>query len=307
MASSPTLPRIRFSRPDELPPPEELAGRVVVLDLAFDATDPARTSAWIEALGERLILWVDHHEEDRWRSFAEDERFLLVPRAEAPACPPLITPEIVALHGPAEQIVCHGDFDGVMAAAKWCLLQEGSTVPEWLDRDSVVADTRKGTLSDRGQELDDALHGGRGDAIRHTVLGLVLDEGRGDPPDEWELQALRRATSRFREVRVWTAKLADEAAPLEDLPEDAVFVDLLPVRHPISLTLLLGILQRKHDWVVVRALGRNRELKIVVGTDPARSGLDLRQEFGVQGYAPFRIRVDLEQLRRRLPSCRFLV
>jgi hypothetical protein len=53
------------------------------------------TLAFIQALGLRLICWIDHHPHAQWAAYAGDDRFLLVPRSLAPAFSPLITPEVV--------------------------------------------------------------------------------------------------------------------------------------------------------------------------------------------------------------------
>ena len=96
--------------------------------------------------------------------------------------------------------------------------------------------------------------------------------------------------------------LAEGAALLDDLPEDAALVDLTQHHGPVDLTELLLTLQRRHDWVVVIARGRGGVRKLVVGTDPQRSGLDLRRELGLQGYAPFRVHAPEDALIERLPG-----
>ena len=46
---------------------------------------------------------------------------VLVSREQAPACPPLITRELVAQIGNVDTIIAHGDFDGIMSAIKFAL------------------------------------------------------------------------------------------------------------------------------------------------------------------------------------------
>ncbi len=276
---------------------------MAVLDLAFDGRAPRQTLLWIRDLGPRLVAWIDHHEQEAWSEVDEDPRFVLVPRAEAPACPPLITAERVAGLGPADTLLCHGDLDGVLSAAKWILLQEGARCPDWLDPDSIAADSRIGELSPRGRRLDSALRSGaRGHRIRLAVVRSVLAEARGQEESERLRSELDAAVAEHERIFQRTRRLAEGATPLEDLPEDAVMVDLSRQSGAIDLTELLLTLQREHDWVIVLARGRGGVRKVVVGTDPQRSGLDLRREFGVEGYAPFRVHAPEHALVERLPA-----
>src|SRR4051794_26849034 len=104
------------SRPHELPPPPA-SGRVVVLDLAFAHRDGFERSTlpFINALGSRLALWVDHHDHVMWHAYERRPEFLLVGKLTARACPQLVTPEVVQRAGTVDHIVAHADFDGCMA------------------------------------------------------------------------------------------------------------------------------------------------------------------------------------------------
>ena len=295
--------RVRFARPGDLPAPDALEGRVAVLDLAFDGRAPQLTAAWIAELGTRLAAWIDHHEQECWEDYADDPRFVLTPRAEAPACPPLVTAERVAQLGPADHLLCHGDLDGVLSAAKWMLLQEGLACPDWVDPDSVAADSRVGEPSPRGARLDSALRGGsRGVRVRRAILSSVLAEAAGRAEPAQVRRDLDQAAAEHAKMRRAAHRLAEGAALLDDLPEDAALVDLTQHHGPVDLTELLLTLQRRHDWVVVIARGRGGVRKLVVGTDPQRSGLDLRRELGLQGYAPFRVHAPEDALIERLPG-----
>ena len=161
MSNFPTsLPALVFSSPRKLPDVKRLAGRVVVLDIAFAADGmgtpfAATTLAFIKALGSKLAAWVDHHDHDRHGDFANDERFVLCTKAQHGACPEMITPEIVKRAGPIETIVCHLDLDGLYAAAKWI---RGGTEPyPGADDDARAVDTRMGTPSARALRIDKAL------------------------------------------------------------------------------------------------------------------------------------------------------
>ncbi|RMH01680.1 MAG: hypothetical protein D6702_10760 [Planctomycetota bacterium] len=299
----PTPLPVAFARPDALPAPGSLRGRVAVLDLALDGADPGRSLAWAAALGDRLAAWVDHHEQPAWACVAGDSRFVFRPRDEAPACPPLVTAERVARLGPADTIVAHGDLDGVLAAAKWMILQAGRPVPAWLDPDSIAADSRRGRPGPRGARLDAALRSGRrGDRLRWLVLESVWAEAWGAPEPPGLAAELDAAAADHARLADRARELAAAARPLVAVPEDAVVVDLRRIREPVDLTSLLLELQARHDWAIVIARGRGGGRKIVVGTDPERSGLDLRRELGVAGYAPFRVRASAEALTARLPD-----
>src|SRR5688572_30192077 len=113
---------LAFATPRKLPKPRDLRGRVCVLDIAF-ASEAGNTSfdkttlPFIEGLGDRLAMWVDHHDSAHHARYAADPRFVLATKAQHGACPEMITPELVERAGPVQQIVCHGDFDGLASAA----------------------------------------------------------------------------------------------------------------------------------------------------------------------------------------------
>ena len=103
-------------QPGNLPaPPAE--GRVAVVDVAFAGGDNYEKSTvpFLQALGDRLAIWVDHHEHPvGWSRFRDDPRFVLVPNRIAHACPELVTPEVVSRAGPVDVVVAHADFDGLL-------------------------------------------------------------------------------------------------------------------------------------------------------------------------------------------------
>jgi hypothetical protein len=170
-------PRIVWAtHPRHLPPAP--GGRVVVVDVAFAAGRGYvnRTRPFLDKLGDRLLLWVDHHvHREGWAEVEGDPRFLLVPNREAHACPELITPELVtATEGgqPADAIVAHADFDGMLAAVKW---RNGgrSPYPE-ADEDARAVDSpgRGHSLSARGARLAYAVEEAR--AVLERDAGLVV-------------------------------------------------------------------------------------------------------------------------------------
>lgn len=130
-----------------------------VLDVAFAGGNAThRTLDFIAAAGDRLRLWVDHHEHPQaWPSFESDDRFVLVSSRRAHACPELVTPEVVAAAGRVDAVLAHHDFDGLMSAVRFEL---GGRPPyDEADEDARAADApgRGHVLTARGQRLSEAL------------------------------------------------------------------------------------------------------------------------------------------------------
>jgi hypothetical protein len=130
-----------------------------MLDVAFAGGDATtHTYDFIAAAGERLRLWVDHHEHAQgWPRYTGDSRFVLIPSRVAHACPELVTPEVVERAGAVEVLLAHHDFDGLMSAVRFIL--KGREPYEGADEDARAADSpgRGHVLSPRGQRLAAAL------------------------------------------------------------------------------------------------------------------------------------------------------
>lgn len=145
------------THPRHLPKPPP--GRVVVVDVAFAAGGQFRTKTlpFIEALGDRLLRWVDHHfHREGWARFAGDPRFILVPNREAHACPELVTPALVESTErgePVDVVVAHADFDGLVAGVKWRLGGEAPWAEADEDARAVDSPGRGHSLSERGARL----------------------------------------------------------------------------------------------------------------------------------------------------------
>lgn len=233
------------THPRHLPKPP--AGRVVVVDVAFAAGGQFRskTLPFIEALGDRLLRWVDHHyHREGWPRFARDPRFVLVPNREAHACPELVTPALVESteRGEPVDVVCaHADFDGLLAAVKWRL---GGKAP-WpeADEDARAVDSpgRGHTLSERGARYAYAIEEASG---RYSLgkrqqflseLASSILEGEEELGFESLLDELAAAA---REAEQTARKLAAEAGR-EEAP--GVFVVRLdkPVENRIRKHLLV--------------------------------------------------------------------
>lgn len=151
--------RVLFvEQPREMPPAPE--GRAAVVDVAFASGEAFETSTvpFLAALGDRLAVWIDHHEHPvGWARVRGDPRFLLVPNREAHACPQLVTPEVVRAAGKVDVVVAHADFDGLLSAVKF--LRQGEAPWPQADEDARAADSpgRGHTMSERARLLVDAL------------------------------------------------------------------------------------------------------------------------------------------------------
>jgi hypothetical protein len=173
---------LAFATPRKLPKAQELRGRVVVLDVAFASEASGGgfekiTRPFIEALGPRLAMWVDHHDSAEHARYAGDPRFFLCTKAEHGACPEMVTPELVARAGQVDTIVCHTDFDGLASAAKW--MRGGVEPYPGADDDAWAIDTRLRRPGNLGERFDRALrarpqdYGLFGIAVRHLASGLT--------------------------------------------------------------------------------------------------------------------------------------
>lgn len=143
-------------------------GPFVMLDVAFAGGDTVeKTLAFIAEAGERLRLWVDHHEHPReWPRFQDDPRFVLVSSRIAHACPELVTPEVVQRAGPVSHVLAHHDFDGLMSAV--CFMRGGEPPYDEALEDARASDSpgRGHVMSARGRRLVEAM----------SEAGAVLDE-----------------------------------------------------------------------------------------------------------------------------------
>jgi len=188
-------------QPGNLPaPPAE--GRVAVVDVAFAGGDNYEKSTvpFLEALGDRLAIWVDHHEHPvGWSRFRDDPRFVLVPNRIAHACPELVTPEVVSRAGPVDVVVAHADFDGLLSAVKF--LRGGA--PPWpeADEDARAADSpgRGHAYSPRARRISDALEhaaaelrSAQRDSLRQQLVEALV-QGEIAPALQKRIDDLARA------------------------------------------------------------------------------------------------------------------
>lgn len=242
------MQHLAFGTPRKLPKASSLTGRVVVLDIAFAGAGSGGgfkkiTLPLIEGLGERLGMWVDHHDSEEHVLYEGDPRFLLRTKAQHGACPEMITPEVVARAGHIDTIVCHTDFDGLASAAKW--IRNGVEPYPGCDDDARAIDTRIGTPSPVAERIDRALRarfrdtGLFGVIVRHLATGLA-DAALWEPID--------RAAEELIPVERETRRAAQAYKRLEP---GVALVDVSEGYSRIDKTLLLLLGQEREPVSVV--------------------------------------------------------
>ncbi|MFO0587092.1 MAG: hypothetical protein U0441_06130 [Polyangiaceae bacterium] len=293
MQPSPSDFQLAFATPRKLPKVRDLAGRVVVLDIAFVSEAGGQsfeklTLPFITSLGSRLAAWVDHHDSAHHARFEGDPRFLLTTKAEHGACPELVTPEVVARAGKVDTIVCHGDFDGLASAAKW--MRGGEEPYAGCDDDARAIDTRLGIPSPIAARFDRAIrargrdHSLSGLIVRHLATGL-RDASLWGPIDEAGAQ-IAPLEERARKI----------ARKYERVEPDLAVVDATDSQAdgPYDKTLLLLLGQEKARAACVID-GEN-------ATFAARfdSGLNFLTLFGLSGGMPTVLSIQRSRLRDAL-------
>lgn len=285
---------LAFGTPRKLPKPKQLGGRVAVLDIAFAGGAGTSggfekvTRPFIDGLGVRLGVWVDHHDHEEHARFRDDPRFVLSTKAEHGACPEMIDPALVERTGTIDTIVCHTDFDGLASAAKW--MRRGVEPYVGCDADAHAIDTRLGTPSRVGERMDRALRGRPNDSglfgliVRHLATGLV-DAALWEPID--------RAAEELVPVERETRRAAEQ---YRRLPPGVALVNVSTGFGRVDKTLLL-------------LLGQEREpVSIVVDRDnvsvAARfdSGLNFVDLLGLGGGMPTRVSVPRARLSEVLQA-----
>ena len=278
----PQLPHLAFASPRILPKADKLAGRVVVLDIAFAATVgtsvsfEAVTQPFIAGLGDRLAAWIDHHDHERHRDFAGDPRFVLATKAEHGACPEMVTPELVRQTGPIDTIVTHVDLDGLYAAAKWIL--GGQEPYRGADDDARAVDTRVGTPSSLAQRIDKALRARfRDDQLKRAVVQFLVGGCKPGVHDD----LITEAAAEFEQRDAVTRELARRFT----IKGRVAVVDTAGSAGQFDKTDLLLAGQERAPVAIVRDSGM---LTIAAGFD---SGWDFVQLFELGGGMPTRVTI----------------
>jgi hypothetical protein len=272
--------RFAFLTPRSLPKAETLAGRVVVLDIAFAAevgksSFASVTLPFITGLGSRLAAWVDHHDHERHVDYAGDARFVLATKAQHGACPEMVTPELVKRIGPVDTLAVHVDLDGLYAGAKWVL---GGLEPyDGADADARAVDTRCGKPGPIAERIDRALRARfRDETLKHRILQYLL--ARTHAPHHFaEIDAAARLVD----------PLLEQAQRLSENYRITGAVAYLDVKSgaPYDKTELLLLGQERALVAVVRDSG---SLSIAANFD---SGLDFVKLFALGGGMPTRVSV----------------
>ncbi|MDH5491806.1 MAG: hypothetical protein OEY14_07625 [Myxococcales bacterium] len=280
------FPLLAYGTPRKLPRAQDLEGRVVVLDVAFAANVAGSsfekvTLPFLEGLGERLAMWIDHHDHDRHPAYAADPRFVLRKKAEHGACPELVTPARVQWAGKVDTICTHVDFDGLCSAAKW--IRGGEEPYPGADADARAIDTRMGKASELAVTIDRALRGRprdeglRGVIVRYLALGAT-DLGLFDP--------IARASRRFEAIERESMRLSSRY----HIEGEVAVCDATRRGGPYDKTSLLLMGQERARLSVVHD---ETTVTIAARFD---SGVDLVELLGLDGGMPTRVSVPAKRL-----------
>jgi hypothetical protein len=281
MAAPENLPELRFTTPRKLPDAKTLAGRVVVLDIAFAAEGMGTpfedvTLPFIRELGSRLACWIDHHDHERQADFAGDERFHLATKAEHGACPEMVTPDIVHATGPVDTIVTHGDLDGLYAAAKWIL--GGEEPYAGSDEDARKVDTRQGEPGPIARTIDHALRAHfRDEPLKHRIVRYLV----GKLKDKEHRAVIDKAAADFEAMNAEADKLAKKIR----LRGHIAYIDVGTGKHKYDKTALLLAGQEKAPVAMVRDSG------MVTIAAEFSSGLNFVEVLGLDGGMPTRVSI----------------
>jgi hypothetical protein len=281
------FPHLSYGTPRKLPKAQSLKGRVAVLDIAFAAQGAGgasferTTKPFIDGLGERLAMWVDHHDHQKHALYSEDPRFLLRTKAQHGACPELITPELVERAGPVDTICCHTDFDGLCAAAKW--VRGGREPYPGADADARAIDTRLGVPSDLAVTIDRALRGKPTDEGLRGLIVRFLAEGASD---RGLLGPIDDAAAVFRSHEEEARRLAGDY----ELHGDVALVNASEARTHYDKTLLLMLGQERATVSIVY------DRTTVTAAARFDSGIDLLTTLGLEGGMPTRVSVPVSKL-----------
>lgn len=258
----------------------------MVLDVAFaanagGASYEKTTLPFIKGLGDRLAMWVDHHDHEKHADYSEDRRFVLKTKAQHGACPEMVTPERVEAAGPIDTICCHVDFDGLCSAAKW--IRGGVEPYQGADDDARAIDTRLGEPSERARVLDRALRARPRDEALRGLMVRYLADGAGDAAIYREFQRVAGALEAMeRESKRLSARY--------EVRDGLAICDATRRQGPYDKTELLLIGQRLarislvHDETTVTVAAR------------FDSGIDLVRALGLNGGMPTRVSVAAKRL-----------
>lgn len=283
------MPTLRFVNTPKILPIPPLEGRVVTLDLAFAAGDryESATRPFIEELGLRLARWIDHHPHPAWSRYEGDPRFLLVDKTVAPACPQLVTPELVEEIGEVHHLFAHADFDGMITAVKY-LLKGRPPYPE-ADEDGRAIDApgQGFVCSERGMRLARAVERSR-DAHpnQHGDFMLAMTDALVTGRESAELSAkIDRYDAQARKREAEARKYLDHA--VRDHPR----IMLLRIPRMISPADKKNLLRELEEQATLGVI--EEPSSVTVATFDSRMRLtEIRGLHGTDGFAWGRTRYD---------------
>lgn len=285
-------PKLAYGTPRKLPKPGKLSGGVVVLDIAFAANAGGSsfesiTKPFIDGLGKRLVIWVDHHDHQQHALYKNDPRFVLHTKAEHGACPEIITPEMVARAGAYDTICCHTDFDGLCAAAKWIL--GGEEPYPGADADAYAIDTRLGKPSDIGTLMDRALRAHyKDDQLRTTIIRYLVS----GLADDHSLKEITAAAEALRSLEQAAEGLAKEY----QVHRGVACVDAGGATSSYDKTWLLLLGQ---DLAPISVVYDTHTVTVAAKFD---SGIDLLALLGISGGMPTRVSISRRRLEEVLEA-----
>jgi hypothetical protein len=285
-------PQLAYGTPRKLPKPAKLSGGVVVLDIAFAANAGGSsfesvTKPFIEGLGRRLVMWVDHHDHQQHALYKNDPRFVLHTKAEHGACPEIITPDMVSRAGAYDTICCHTDFDGLCAAAKWIL--GGEEPYPGADADAYAVDTRLGKPSDIGTVMDRALRACyRDDNLRTTIIRYLVS----GLTDNHSLKEITAAAEALRPLE----QAAETLAANYKVHRGVACVDASDEATSYDKTWLLLLGQ---DLAPISLVYDTHTVTVAAKFD---SGIDLLALLGISGGMPTRVSVSRRRLEEVLKA-----
>jgi hypothetical protein len=282
--------QLAFGTPRKLPRASQLEGRVAVLDIAFAGAAGGGfdkvTRPFIDGLGARLGVWVDHHDHEEHERFRVDPRFVLSTKAEHGACPEMIDPALVARVGQIDTIVCHTDFDGLASAAKW--MRNGEEPYMGCDDDARAIDTRMGTPSSIADRMDRALRARPND---FGLLGLIVRHLSSGLSDAANWEPIDRAAAELVPIERETRRAAER---YQRVPPNVAYVDVSEGFGRLDKTLLLLLGQEREPVSVV--LDREN-IAVAARYD---SGLNFVSLFNLVGGMPTRVSLPRSRAREVL-------
>jgi hypothetical protein len=292
-------PEIAFATPRKLPKADQLAGRVVVLDVAFASEASGGgfaklTKPFIDKLGPRLAAWVDHHDHLLHAEYAKDARFVLATKAQHGACPEMVTRELVARTGAVDTIVCHTDFDGLCSAAKW--LRGGEEPYPGADDDARAIDTRLGKPSATAERFDRAIRA-RGRDL--SLLGLIVRHLAGGLADASLWEPIDRAAAELDAIERATRTIAQRYRVVDLEKREGV-----PARVRTLAVVDATAEHGKYDKTLLLLAGQERAgAAMVLDRDTASfaaafdSGVSFLAVFGLSGGMPTLVSIPKEKMR----------